>query len=397
LPLLGPTDVWKFAYEAAFKSIAINTGAVNLLPWEALFYTPGKISNIAETIKLSPEMVCSSTNVREAAMQFLGDQRLTLKEMTKEILANKKELLRLERSFEIEIEFLVSVAPNLLIKMIRNQVLGALPKLGHYSKMAQVPNGIIQRLLGYNDLEVVGVFHFVSVLVVLEQIRRSPLCFAGGLELEGEVSGIAGLVRGLLEGVAPSDEFLASCTPFFKQCLKLMEGFVEVKFERKLEDLPDGTATFETVALVGKHALNALFKEFKEAFAKGENKTLKEMGVFRTFHWALSAEEKKVSTGWISNIISQHMMSVKIGKAITDVPSVSSVPPLPPIVGDISPKDDASASSSSSVSASSASALALTPTLLHKVSDDLCKKTKKEIKKPDAGIMKFFAGKVQKL
>jgi hypothetical protein len=400
---LGPTDVWKFSFEAAWKSIAINTGKVNLLPWEALFYIPGKITNVAETITLSPELVSSAVNVREAAIQFLGDQRLTLKEMIKEISANRKELVRLERSFEIEIEFLINVAPNLLIKTVRHQVIEALPKVGSYSKMPTVPNGIIQHFLGCNDLETVGVFHFVSVLVGLEQIRRSPLCFAGGLELEAEVSGIAGLVRGLMEGVAPSDEFLSACTPFFKTCLKLMEGFVEVTFEKEIGSEADGSPIFEKGNFVGKQALGALFKEFKEALAKGERKTLKEMGVFRTFHWALTPEEKRVSTGWIADAISHHMVGVKQlkdGTAVTD-PPLPAVPSAPSgivthsLLGVLD--DGASASSSAASGSASSTVLVSKATLVHNVSDMISKKGKHDLKKPDAGIMKFFSGKVRPL
>ena len=69
-------------------------------------------------------------------------------------------------------------------------------------------------------------FLFVSVLVELENIKRSNLCFAGGIDLEGEVSGVISLVRGLMENVGPSDEFVNNCSPFYKLCVKRMENFV---------------------------------------------------------------------------------------------------------------------------------------------------------------------------
>jgi hypothetical protein len=375
---------------------------LNMLPWESLFYTVGQIDGVPQTITVPETLILNAANVREACMGYLGEQRLTLKDMIKEVTANLKTLLTLERTFWIEYTFLTEHAQPLLLKKIRAMVVDQLPTQDGVAKMPKVPGGgIVQGVLVPNHGGVVTTNPYVTVLLGIEHVKRSPLCFAGGVEVEAEVSAVAGLVRGLMEQVAPSDEYLKTCSAFFKHCLMLMENFVSVTFDKtvgKKGIFP----IIQTTTLVGRKALTYEFNKFKEEFEGGIHKTLKDVGIFRTFHWALAPEQKSLTTIWIRDLTQAYMGNVK---AIADASAkVVGKAPLPSGGGP-------SASSASSSSALASPSLMLpSPTPLphslvlqetqlavsaRKPFSTTSKKSTSSAKDKDVGgVMKFFAGKV---
>ena len=98
----------------------------------------------------------------------------------------------------------------------------------------------------------------------LKDVQRSRLCRLGGAAIEGEVTGIIGMLQGSRDGVSPSSSYIATCTDFFKQCLNLMVNFYKVEIIQK-DDLTDPLAVSK---LFGQRALTWSFDNYKDDLEK---------------------------------------------------------------------------------------------------------------------------------
>ena len=138
----------------------------------------------------------------------------------------------------------------------------------------------------------------------LKDLQASRLCKLGGASIDGELSGIMGLVQGFREGISPSSSYIANCSEFFKKCLNLMVNFYKVEIIHK-DDLNDPLAVSK---MFGQKALTWSFEGYKADLSKGNVvKTLKDVQPFRTYHWALSPEQTKFADSWISKLIGSHL------------------------------------------------------------------------------------------
>ena len=66
--------------------VAINTGVVQMLPWEAILFVKGKMAGVREACDIPPEMLRKHIIARSAASKFLGftagaRPKLSIKEM----------------------------------------------------------------------------------------------------------------------------------------------------------------------------------------------------------------------------------------------------------------------------------------------------------------------------
>ena len=235
-------------------------------------------------------------------------------------------------------------------------------------------------------------FLFVSVLVELENIKRSNLCFAGGIDLEGEVSGVISLVRGLMENVGPSDEFVNNCSPFYKLCVKRMENFVVTAVPNG--KISQGKLRFdkEPSMISGRKALCYLFDKFQTDYEKGVKKELVDMQPFRTFGWALSPPQKTLTASWLSVLLKNHMSKFKTLKDAS-----SEFPTGGDGVYQASGREFLGKSSSSASSSSDQGIIVPASSVMAQASDITSKmfgktdKVKKNMEQVD--VFKFFAGK----
>jgi hypothetical protein len=155
------------------------------------------------------------------------------------------------------------------------------------------------------------------VLVDLETIKRSTLVRLGGAEIESEVEGIIGLVKGLMEQVSPKDEFLQNSTNFSRRCLNLMQNFYSFEVSTIAKKGALNFSKKET--LFGARALCNYFEQYQKDVSSGVVKTLQDVAPFRTYHWALSKEQSAITTTWIADLLTNHM---KCFRALADTPVV---------------------------------------------------------------------------
>ena len=151
VPAVGGDGVAKFMFEACWKNVAINTGVVPMLPWEAVLFEVGAISGVAQTIALPECLYQEALNARESCLELLGKNFNTLTVIKKEVNAAAKSILRYDTSFILELTFLNQYAMPLIVSKMQERVINALPTEVIQSKMSKVPNQIIQGLMGLTD------------------------------------------------------------------------------------------------------------------------------------------------------------------------------------------------------------------------------------------------------
>ena len=392
----GPKDVILNFRMAALTTVAINTGVLPMLPWEQLLFQPGNINGVSATMKVDATPLRQKINCRDYLIKLLGTERLTISQMRKEVNANAKTVRELDRFCGFEMTFLNVFAQPMVDEVIRRQVLGALPSEGNHSSMNQVSSGIIRRISCLSDAKFFELFRFVQVLAKLELIKNSALCYSGGTDLEGEVSGISSLVRMLLEQTPPSKEYVSTCSPFYKTCLKLMENFITTEVSLGCSGVvKTGKLNFAskpTVSkLFGRKALTYLLEEIKVKIDSGSEKvTIKDVGVFRTFHWALDDAQKALTDTWVSTLLSSHLSKLR---KIKDSTIDKELPSPAESVKKVSKGSSASSASSSSSAIAAFPSVHLVSNPFSAISQD---KSFKKVKDKDSAFdpTSLFKGRV---
>jgi hypothetical protein len=305
--------------------------------------------------------------------------------MQKEVNANIKDLLEMDRHFRLEAEFLNCHADKFILDKVHELVIAALPSDDKKKFSQVVPNGIIQEITCLSKHGICGLFQFVAVLVELDMIKRSPLCFAGGNDLEGEVSGIIGLVRGLMEQVGPTEQYLGNCSTFYKYCLKLMENFITVEVPN--EEVSAGKISFkEPSILFGRKALCYQFEKFNKEFQKGVKKELPDVQLFRTFNYVLSPHQQLLSANWVTELLKNHMSKFKEIKDTSHDDGVKGVGKV------VNASSGGSSSSSTGIMVPASAALAQAASVC---GTSFGKVSSKKVVTEGVDVFSFFGGKMK--
>ena len=109
------------------------------------------MDNVPTTITLPAGTLYSSNNCRDYCQKILGKGPLTFAQMRKEVNANLKDLLSMDRHFYLEAEFLNVHVEKLIVEKVQMLVMSALPSETKFLKMGQVPNGVIQRIARFDS------------------------------------------------------------------------------------------------------------------------------------------------------------------------------------------------------------------------------------------------------
>lgn len=116
-----------FRYMARLKGIALNTGAVQMLPWEASLWQEAQIPNIRSSCDLPAELLAGMINVRDAARRLISTEDVTFADMKRATSPFIKTLLSLDRTFLLEYTFLCDHASNIAGEQVRASTLDLLP------------------------------------------------------------------------------------------------------------------------------------------------------------------------------------------------------------------------------------------------------------------------------
>ena len=88
-------DEWLFRLRPALKTIAVNTGQLEMMPWERLLFKQGQIPGVPQTVKIPEELLTEIRNGRAAAIDVLGPGRrgMTLSHLGSPVEIAQKTLL----------------------------------------------------------------------------------------------------------------------------------------------------------------------------------------------------------------------------------------------------------------------------------------------------------------
>jgi len=126
ITLTCPNDIWEFPMNSLFKTAAINNGSLEKTAWEAVCF-PSKISGVASNLDVPLDRLAKAKSVRSQVAIWLGKKPLSITDQCKIIALHAKEIYKLERFFEYEIDFLMNHALPKCMKMLQEEVMARLP------------------------------------------------------------------------------------------------------------------------------------------------------------------------------------------------------------------------------------------------------------------------------
>lgn len=148
----------------------------------------------------------------------------------------------------------------------------------------------------------------VQVLLALQTLKASTLCEMCGPLLDGEITGIIGMIDNLSQGFGVTAAEAASFSQFFKSVLKKLENFCVVSLDVETsKPRASSGSKGKTRRLVGRKALEYNMQQLEKDLAKGIRKELCEFECFRAFSWLLTDEEQQKTTDWIRDAMRIHV------------------------------------------------------------------------------------------
>jgi len=260
VPTEAANDEWEFRLSARAKTLALNAGTLEALPWEALLFAPGELHDTPQFAKVPEAMLSDAKAARSAASQFLREKGAsTFHQMMTVINAKGDALRALDRSFELEIAYLNRALEPIVKERVRAQLLKCLPDETNRVTVQQAVQG-------------------------MGQLKASPLVRAAHPELQGEVEGVLSLLNDLSMGISPREKTVQGFSDFFKIVLKRAENF----FSLDPEAAPEDCATAgegQLIALQGRDALRAQFRRLSENHKKGEQIGITDLQPLKTYAW----------------------------------------------------------------------------------------------------------------
>lgn len=137
MPMNSLHDDVDLRFMARLKAVALNTGAVPMLPWEQALWSPGGIPNTRAVCDIPASLLAEVLNVRDAARRLIGPDDTTFADMRRAVSPYIKTLLALDRSFILEFTFLSDHAAAIASEQTRVATLELLPTESKHSTFGQ--------------------------------------------------------------------------------------------------------------------------------------------------------------------------------------------------------------------------------------------------------------------
>ena len=138
----GIRKVYETMLAAQTKMIALNSGQLPMLPWEAALFPVGGIPGIPSTVRVPEHLLKKSRNCRDAALKIVGassGQLPTLSECKRGVNANIKMLLQYDEEFALEAAVLNQSAEHLFQTKLEAEIMAALPTEKNSKQFQQAP------------------------------------------------------------------------------------------------------------------------------------------------------------------------------------------------------------------------------------------------------------------
>ena len=282
-------DAWALPLAARLKTVACNTGALAMFPWEkALHIQPGNIDGVRSALQIPEEMLAEYVNCREAALSILkGVSHGSVHDWKKALNSQYKALVALDRTWQLDSDYLNNYAEKDIITKLHSDLLFILPS-------AEVAKKI------------------EAVIDSIKLIKNTPLTLAGGSQADKIIDGVLSLLRQLQDGVSPDDKEIARYDNFFKLVLKRAENFctaLAVPTEHAAKAGTKKVARSAEVLLFGLPALEYKVEQLLKATVDdAPQQLLAQAKETRAFEWLLSPKMRVDLHKRVQELIRKCMM-----------------------------------------------------------------------------------------
>ena len=150
-------DAWALPLAARLRTVACNTGALAMFPWEKALHTePGNIDGVRSALQIPEALLSEYVNCREAALSILeGVSHGSLHDWKKALNSQYKALVALDRTWQLDADYLNNNAEKDIIKELHSDLLSMLPSPENVKKIE-------------------------AVIDCMKLIKNTPLALAGG-------------------------------------------------------------------------------------------------------------------------------------------------------------------------------------------------------------------------
>ena len=291
-------DAWALPLAARLKTVACNTGALAMFPWEKALHTePGNIDGVRSALKIPEAMLSEYVNCREAALSILkGVSHGSLHDWKKALNSQYKALVALDRTWQLDADYLNNNAEKDIIKKLHSDLLAMLPSQENVKKIE-------------------------AVIDSMKLVKNTPLALAGGSAADKIIEGVLSLLRQLQDGVSPDDREIARYDNFFKLVLKRAENFctaLAAPTEHAAKSGAKKAARKSEVLLFGLPALEYKVDQLLQASPEdAPHQLLVQAKETRAFEWLLSPKmrvdlQKRVQE-LIRKCMTVHLVPIKDG------------------------------------------------------------------------------------
>ena len=281
---------WEFRFWAAVKLAAIGyKGGLPKLPFEEWV-----LDDNSDIDCVVPDGFFTTMKAaRSCALDMLANATVSCLEDMKKILTNNaSQLVSIDRSFKLELEYLNSALDTDLVETVQKQILAKLPSTRSVVTMQQAADN----------------------LAVLRSSQIGEMC---SRYCQAKIEAVRDLVTNMARGVPP-DSKLCEDIGFFSTVLQRLACFQRATVHEKVGD------GMKTVELVGKRALDAAFGTMRAKMKEDSSKvTLVELENFQSFKWLLNDTEKKELAEWVQDVLKKLVANQAVSKGRSSASSSS--------------------------------------------------------------------------
>ena len=201
-----PADDYKWHKMAALVACDVASGGSPSMPWEGLIFDERRIPGARETCHSIPDKIIERKRAaRSQILEFLSGKEQTIATMVETLNKKdvKKALKEMDKTIDLELEFLFTHAERLLTKKIQDLALSLMPS-------PTTPSRRVQECIGE-----------------LSKLRLHPAATAV-VGMFAQIDGILDFLQNLLIGKGPKRGETTNVSDFFAAALKAAENFYEL-------------------------------------------------------------------------------------------------------------------------------------------------------------------------
>ena len=257
---------WEMRLWAALKSRSLGYGyGLELLPYES-WMLPARTM---EETEVPAQLLAEMQRARLCAKEILNDTTIQdFATMVKVLIGSSGQLLSLDRSFKLELEFLQQNGEAAVQQAVEANILAVLPSATRASSLTQ----------SYQALQ------------DLKQSQLGKFCTHSP---KAQMTCVLDVVGNMSKGVCPDIKF-ASASDFYALVWQQLPHFMG----RGVEVMEGDTMVKKL--LMGRPALMVGFEEIRAKMESKQVTKLHDLGIYQSFKFLLGSAEVLELSGWVT-------------------------------------------------------------------------------------------------